>query len=88
LLPFGQLRADALSVDYPVDKADEPGAADDIAECNRDEIVDDPRYRNKRCIEISGHLANFRQQPSQRQKIHIGDAMLEASRDDCRDRQY
>jgi hypothetical protein len=76
-----------LAIDRPVDKANQAGAADDIAERYRDQIMDDPRDRDHRSIETCRDLAGLGQQPSQRQKIHVGDAVFEAGRDERGDRQ-
>ena len=34
-------------IDDPVHSADQTGTTDDIAECDRNEIMDNPGYRNK-----------------------------------------
>src|SRR5262249_6083823 len=75
------------SVDRPIDKTDETGTADDVAEGYRDEIVDDPGYGDHRRVETVGRLAGHGQQPSQGQEIHVGDAVLESGRYERGDRQ-
>src|SRR5262249_11080258 len=50
--------------------------------------MDNSGYRNKRGVETGGGMAVHRLQPSQGQKIHVGDAVLEAGRYESGDRQY
>ena len=54
-------RAKALAVDDPIHKPDEARSADDIAECDRDQIVDDPCYRDGGGVEPGGDLADLDQ---------------------------
>src|SRR5215471_11454005 len=60
--------ANALTIDYPIHKADEAGSADDIAECDRDEVMDDARYCNKGGVETSRDTTVNGLQPCQGQK--------------------
>ena len=39
-------RAKRCPIDGPVDSADQAGTTHDIAECDRNEIMDNPRHRN------------------------------------------
>ena len=87
-LQLALLSANALTIDYPIHKADEAGSADDIAECDRDEVMDNARYCNKGGVEASRDTTVNGLQPGQGQKIHVCDAVLEAGRDECGGRQY
>src|SRR5262249_54528538 len=69
-------------LDGPVSGSDQACATNDVAECDGNEIVDDARYRNSRGVEVCRNIARLCHEPGERQKIHVGNAVLEPGRNE------
>src|SRR5689334_21339306 len=80
--------AECYPIDRPVDGADKAGAAHDVAQRDRHEVVEYAGDGDERCIEISWRVIGLDQQPRQWQEIHVGHAMLETGGYESRDRQH
>ncbi len=65
-----------------------PAPPIDVAERHRNEVVEDPGGGDRRAVEPLRRVPRAYQQPGERQEVHVGDAVLEASRDEGGDRQY
>ena len=82
-----ELGAKRCPIDGPIHSANQACTTHNIAKGDRDEIMDNPGYRNRRGVEIGRNMACLDQQPGQRQKIHVGHAVLKARRYESGDRQ-
>src|SRR5690606_15510660 len=79
-------------IDEPVDDADEQSAADDVADGDGQQVADQevaPRQRGEVCRRRADPGPEFRggerlDAQAHRDEVHVRDAVLEASRDECR----